>query len=90
MFLYKLIFLKTSYTKSIKIFIFLVPRGGSMTKTKIARELLGPFKLTFMDIRKHDLEAHEIKMIIENNKQYPELFIKSLLAEVHQGEVKGR
>ncbi|WP_319201883.1 hypothetical protein [uncultured Ilyobacter sp.] len=61
-----------------------------MTKTKIARELLKPFKLTFQDIRKHGLEAHEIQLIVENNKQYPEFFIKSLLAEVHQGEVKGR
>ena len=61
-----------------------------MTKTEIARELIRPFKLTFMDIRKHDLEAHEIQLIVKNNKQYSERFIKSLLAEVHQGEVKGR
>ncbi|ADO83746.1 hypothetical protein [Ilyobacter polytropus] len=61
-----------------------------MTKTEIARELIRPFKLTFADIRKHDLEAHEIQLIIKNNRQYPEIFIKSLLAEVHQGEVKGR
>ncbi|ADO83846.1 hypothetical protein [Ilyobacter polytropus] len=61
-----------------------------LTKVQIARELIRPFKLTFMDIRKHDLEAHEIQLIVKNNKQYSEVFIRLLLQEVHSGEVKGR
>jgi|GEM_PF-6899441 len=61
-----------------------------MTKTEIARELIRPFKLTFQDIRKHDLEAHEIQLIVKNNRQYSEVFIKLLMQEVHRGEVKGR
>jgi hypothetical protein len=61
-----------------------------MTKTDIAKKLLTPFKLTFYEIRKEKLFDYEIQMIVENNKQYSEVFIKKLLDAVHNGEVKGK
>ena len=61
-----------------------------MTQANIARELLKPFKLTFYEIKKEKLANYEIQMIVANNKQYSEAFIKKLLDAVHSGEVKGK
>ena len=61
-----------------------------MTQIDIARELLKPFKLTFYEVKKEKLADYEIQMIVANNKQYSEAFIRKLLNAIHYGEVKGK